>query len=301
MTRPRILPIPCRLPRGSVTYVYYVHAQRPALIDAGVAASPESSIGPALRGAGLRLEDIELVLLTHGHWDHLGGAYGIHAAAHAQVAIHAHDAPLLARRAAHLDEYMWMRFRFADDPDALARTEALLLENVLGELGADRELRDSDTIDLGDAQLTVVDTPGHSRGSVSFLLEDVAFTGDAVQAGGTVTGRFPFYADGPDYRRSLLKLRDDVRPAEMHLGHDLVAASGRTIESHQTGDAVRSVLDESLAIESTMAAAASAVTRPTRWQDFAEAASTLGYRVEDRETWPAPLFLTLSGYGRERA
>src|ERR687886_2791907 len=58
-TEPRVVPIPCPFGQtGGVVYVYYIDAPQPALVDTGVAASPEATIGPALRSAGIALEDV---------------------------------------------------------------------------------------------------------------------------------------------------------------------------------------------------------------------------------------------------
>ena len=51
--------------------VYLVRGEKIGLIDTGVAGSPERWIAPALTQIGLRLEDIDLILNTHGHSDHI--------------------------------------------------------------------------------------------------------------------------------------------------------------------------------------------------------------------------------------
>src|SRR5438128_438413 len=82
------------------------------------------------------------------------------------------------------DGYHALRFRYLDDMQALARQDALLMQNLSGELAADRALSGGERISLGgDVSVEVVHTPGHSPGSATFVLSglDWAFTGDGVQ------------------------------------------------------------------------------------------------------------------------
>ena len=58
--------------------------------------------------------------------------------------------------------YQGVRFKFVDDPATYAAHDAMLLENLSGEMGADRSLEDGDRIDLGGGvTLTTVHTPGY--------------------------------------------------------------------------------------------------------------------------------------------
>src|SRR5262249_5104431 len=104
-SQPRVVPIPCpRAQTGAIVYAYYVEATEPALIDTGVASSPETIIEPALNASGASLKDVRWILATHGHWDHIGGAHAAHsrAAEGVTVAMHADDTALLRSRRAHL-------------------------------------------------------------------------------------------------------------------------------------------------------------------------------------------------------
>src|SRR5438445_6702484 len=61
-TEPRVVPVPCPFGQtGGVVYVYYIDAPQPALVDTGVAASPESSIEPALNAAGISIKDVKWI------------------------------------------------------------------------------------------------------------------------------------------------------------------------------------------------------------------------------------------------
>src|SRR5262249_39890577 len=162
-------------------------------------------------------KDVRWILATHGHWDHIGGAHAARsmAADGVQVAIHHDDAPLLRSRRAHMEQdgYQALGFRYLDDPKALARQDALLMENLSGELAADRELSGGEHIDLGGGvSVEVVPTAGHSHGSVSFLVNgEQLCTGDGVQVLGSASGGFPLYVDPGKYAASQKRLLDDVK------------------------------------------------------------------------------------------
>ena len=303
-SEPRVLPIPCAFGQaGGLVYVYYIDAPQPALVDTGVAASPTATIEPALRNAGISLKDVHWILATHGHWDHIGGAHAARSLASDQVtlAIHADDAGWLGSRRAHLapDGYQALRFRYLDDPDALAKQDALLMENLSGELAADRELQGGERIDLGAGMtVEVVHTPGHSPGSVSFVLNDWAFTGDSVQIGGS--GGIPLYAEPSSYAASQKRLLEEVRPTRLHMGHRFRGIDGTPGDSVRSGAAVEQALRESLAIHDRMAAAARHVTaidvNAPKAAALAPAAAALGLPPDDPTAWPPSLFITLHGH-----
>src|SRR3954454_24518541 len=107
----RIIPIACPFGPAGVVFVYYIDAPEPALIDIGVAGSPEGTIEPALAAAGIKLSDVKWILATHGHWDHIGGAQTGKDRIHSEgkLALHAADAELLADPRSHMRGYQGVR------------------------------------------------------------------------------------------------------------------------------------------------------------------------------------------------
>ncbi len=157
-----------------------------------------------------------------------------------------------------------------------------------------------DRVSLGGGiTVSVVHTPGHSPGSATYLLEGAnwAFCGDAVQVTGSSGNKFPLFVDPVAYRSSLERLLNDVRPAELFLGHRFRDLEGTPFESHLAGDEVGSALRQSLEFERRLASVAPQIAAgATVAADFASAATALGYDPGQPHGWPPSFLSTLSGY-----
>lgn len=100
------------------------------------------------------------ILLTHGHFDHIGGVEEVRKATGAEVYIHELDAHMLGSESASLASNMSF-FDFEPVTDWTC---------IFGDC----------YINDGDCSFRVIHTPGHSRGSVCYLCEDVIFSGDTL-------------------------------------------------------------------------------------------------------------------------
>ena len=114
------------------------------------------------------------ILLTHAHSDHTEGLPKIQTATGCETYIH------------------------TNEPKPGSETRL-------------REMAHGDTLTVGELTVTVVNTPGHTPGGCSFIVQNVAFVGDAIFAG-SVGGPNTSYQDEIDsVRDNLLSLPDPVR------------------------------------------------------------------------------------------
>ena len=103
------------------------------------------------------------ILLTHGHWDHVGGVRELKAAFDAPVYLHEADVPLYERVVEQA-----ALFGFCAEP-----------QPPVG-----KTIKDGDVLAFGSLRFEVMHTPGHTPGGVSYRIGDAVFVGDAIFAGG---------------------------------------------------------------------------------------------------------------------
>ena len=155
------------------TNCYIVHnegSRRCIVIDPGYEANTILN-----RTALLGLE-IEAILLTHGHFDHVGAVRQIAADTDCQVYLHENE---LSLPAAMTDGPLYYTDLYSHDG----------------------------TLSIADLPIKVLHTPGHTPGSVCLLIGDAMFSGDTLFAGSM--GRCDFPGSNIfDMRKSLRKLRD---------------------------------------------------------------------------------------------
>jgi glyoxylase-like metal-dependent hydrolase (beta-lactamase superfamily II) len=150
-----------------------------AVIDAGGGGAPELLVQEIERD-GLDPGRVRHLILTHGHYDHAGGAAALH--------------ELLPQATVYASAGM---ARAISEGDDAAISLDVAVERGLYPPGAtlrpcpvEVALREGDTVTVGEVSLGVLDTPGHSDGHVSLLLEEederALFSGDVVFAGGKI-------------------------------------------------------------------------------------------------------------------
>ncbi len=122
------------------------------IIDPGAAAD---QILRTVKELGL---SIKLIVMTHGHSDHISALLKVKSATGAAAAIHTDDAPFV--------EDQTSGYRVTPHDPTL---------NVV-----DLMLNGGETLDVADLHFTVIHTPGHSSGSICLLGHGVLFSGDTL-------------------------------------------------------------------------------------------------------------------------
>lgn len=170
-------------------YTFLVFGEDMTLIDSGVAGA-HLPIFDYIKQNGRNPKELSMLILSHAHPDHIGGAKAIRAATDCIVA-------------AHAKERIWIEdTRRQYDERPVPGFDAL----VDGPVAVDRLLDDGEMIYLGsEVACRVIHTPGHSQGSVSlhFEAEKALFTGDAVP----LPGDLPIYERIIDVVASLKKIK----------------------------------------------------------------------------------------------
>ena len=142
--------------------------------------------------------NIEAIFLTHGHSDHIMAVDEIRTATGAKVYISQEDAAMLIKASSNLSLYMGASREFK---------------------AADEFFEDGETLTVAGLNFKVIATPGHTRGGVCLICEDIVFCGDTVFSESIGRTDLP----GGSYSQILQSIKNKilVLPDEMKLlpGH----------------------------------------------------------------------------------
>lgn len=184
------MPIPTPFAVGRVN-AYLIEAERLTLVDVGPNSDRAlAELERQLADLGRRVEEIELVLVTHGHIDHVGLVEAVAGRSRAEVAALDIGVAFLADfdgEAAREDEFAVEIMRQHGVPVGVA--EALRsVSSSFRSFGAPTRVThpvaDGEIIDLGDRQLQALFRPGHSPLDTVFFEPDngYLFSGDHLLA-----------------------------------------------------------------------------------------------------------------------
>ena len=182
-------------------------AEGATLIDTGLPGQV-GLFEEALAAVGLKPSSLRRILLTHQDLDHIGSAAALVEASRAEVYAHAGDVPYIQgeRPLIKLD-IKRMESRLAALP-AERRAQALKLLSSPPKVRVDHVLQGGEELPFHGG-ITVIPTPGHTPGHVSYLFKAQALlvAGDALRVeNGSLIGPSPMAT--PDMRRAVASLRN---------------------------------------------------------------------------------------------
>ena len=178
-------------PLPTNTYIVAAQGEECAVVDP---ACDYGSICSFVSLMGLKTAS---VLLTHGHFDHIGAA-GSFADAGIPVYLHPDDAEMPG--------------------DPMKNGSAPFGAPALSVQFQTVPVKDGDEIHVGDMTFSVMHTPGHTKGSVCYLFDGGMFTGDTVFEGGY--GRTDLWGGSfDDLKKSLRRLFPVIKEKKIYPGH----------------------------------------------------------------------------------
>lgn len=190
----------------------FIGNQGTVLVDTAFEDAITTSLKDELEPRNLSYKDVKIVINTHAHGDHIEGNNTINDLAKPAFAIH---------------------------PEG---QQALLKSGIAPKF----LLQDGQHVELGDIDLEIIHTPGHSPDSICVLdlNSKTLFTGDSVQGRGTLNIGFALYSNPKLYVDSMKKLLGRARLGDIEticLGHPELPSNGAV-----TGDQVIEFLETSI-------------------------------------------------------
>lgn len=144
---------------------------------------------------------IEVIILTHGHGDHLGGVPDLMKEfSDAKLVAGIHDKELL------------------ENPNL---NMSVMVQGHPVSLSADHYVVDGETLLVGDMELKFIHTPGHTPGGICILAENFLFSGDTLFEQSIGRTDFPgssYQAIVKSIREKLFALPDETTVLPGHMG-----------------------------------------------------------------------------------
>lgn len=160
-----------------------------AVTGDAIVVDPGDGIEEILRLLAKHRLKAKAIVITHGHIDHVGAAAALKEATDAPIYLHEDDLPIYARVEM---QAMWLGL----DPPKLVDIDAFV--------------RDGDVLRVGQAEFTVLHTPGHTPGGIGLWMpgEKKLIAGDTLFRESIGRTDLP----GGDPQRILVSIREKFLP-----------------------------------------------------------------------------------------
>lgn len=188
--------------RNCDSNIYIIIGEKPTIIDTGtglfdelVLANIKKIIDPV---------EIEQIILTHEHFDHVGGVKKLYQQTGKNTKIFAHE-------------------KASDKIESGKSDLARMLGGVMPKMPVDVKLKEGDTIIIGDESFEVLHTPGHTPGCICLYSKDskTLFSGDTVFANGSF-GRYDFPGGSPSDLRESIQRLSGLDIVNLYPGHEAI-------------------------------------------------------------------------------
>ena len=150
------------IPKTFASNCYVLHTD-----GVGVVIDPSIPYNDFLsRGGKSGAIQIKYIIITHSHFDHFLCIEDWIKNTNATVLVGVDDGPALS------DPYL--------------NCYKLFMNSCLSYNGEYKALQDGENIMVGEETITVISTPGHTKGAIAIITDDSAFVGDTVFAQGGI-------------------------------------------------------------------------------------------------------------------
>jgi len=158
---------------------YYIDDEKKVLIDAGYKFDKK----------------VDIIIITHCHYDHLFFLSEI------------------------AEKWKPVVMAGAKDAESIEKLDLKTLAKNLKPVKVDRKLKEGDVIETGELKLKVIETPGHTEGSICLYdeKEQILFSGDTLFNGDTGRTDLPSGSE-EDMQKSLEKLKK-LAVKKLYPGH----------------------------------------------------------------------------------
>ena len=157
---------------------------------------PEEALAQKLEG-----KNVKYILITHGHYDHIGGLNFVKEKTGAKVVVHKEEIEMLL--------------------DGNKNEYHSKYTSPMPPMSIDILVEDGTELMLGNSKIKVLHTPGHTKGGVCYIFEDdrVMFSGDTLFR--LTAGRTDLYGgDARTELMSLAKIGELDGDYQVYPGHD---------------------------------------------------------------------------------